>query len=221
MTKLSRWSLLCLAGLACACENLPQPDEADTRQAAGFHRGHKPKDSAAENLSLEPHPGNYPPRALGLASQTKPPSDSWLLDADSDHDRWRRLEVVVGGLDRSMWEIGLRFIALHDAIGVGDFALAEFEWDKVRRALEIAILERPRGQDIIEKGFLEGTWRSLKAAIETREPGKIRTGFGDARRSCMACHTTLNREFLNRGRVFQATETFREPAAPASPGGER
>ena len=115
---LSLAALLALVLVAWRAWMVNPPEAPGVEWQAGRHsfRGHKPQDSLTNNLRPSPLQGNYPPRALGLPAQSKPPSDSWLLDADSDRDRFRRLEVVLGGADIHMLEIGLRFTALHDQL---------------------------------------------------------------------------------------------------------
>lgn len=63
--------------------------------------------------------GNTPqfPKAYkDLAKQTKPPSNNWLLDANDDAERFRRLQVVMSGTDIPMWEITYRYEELYTAI---------------------------------------------------------------------------------------------------------
>lgn len=38
----------------------------------------------------------FPKAYKELANQTKPPSNNWLLDANDDAERFRRLQVVLG-----------------------------------------------------------------------------------------------------------------------------
>src|SRR6188768_3868269 len=74
--------------------------EADPRATVHLGRGQVQRGSLSENLhsrsveaaNSETARGSYPPRALGLTAQRMPPSNSWLLDADSDRDRFERIE---------------------------------------------------------------------------------------------------------------------------------
>lgn len=48
----------------------------------------------------------------GLADgQAKPPSANWLLDAKDDQERFRRVQILAGGTDQQMWQIGYRYQA--------------------------------------------------------------------------------------------------------------
>jgi hypothetical protein len=181
-------------------------------------RGHTPQQKVDENLSAAPGEGSYPPRALGLHVQRKPPSDSWLLDADSDRDRFRRLEVVLGGADTSMLEIGTRFGVLHGAVAAGDFALASFEMDRIVHAADVALLRQPGFREGAGLDYLGKTaWSSLREAVNAGDQGAAKAGFLGVRQACVACHTAEGKQFLNKLEVFEKTERFTEAAALAPP----
>lgn len=189
--------------------NRPEAPGGEGPSHTMFHRGHKPQDKLKENLSASPSEGTYPPRALGLHTQRKPPSDSWLLDADTDADRFRRLEVVLGGADISMLEIGLRFRVLHEAIASAEFGLAQFEMDKIVRSANVALLKRPGFKEDAGLEYLgRAEWLALRSAVEAKDQEAAKADFHYVRDACMACHTEKKMEFLNGDIAFTKTENF-------------
>ena len=169
-----------------------------------YPRGHVTSPSQArDNLVVEIKPGAYPPRALGLPAQRRPPSDSWLLDADSDRDRFRRIETVLTP-EQAMREIAVRFLEMRSAIDRDRLALAQYEWNRSTRAAEIALLMRPANQERVEEEFLLGPWKELGAALAARDPAGVAIAFEATRNACLQCHVTRGRAFLNDHPVFEA-----------------
>ena len=58
-------------------------------------------------------PPRFPKAYKDLEKQTKPPSNNWLLDANDDTERFRRLQLVASGTDIPMWEITYRYEELY------------------------------------------------------------------------------------------------------------
>lgn len=207
---------------------MAHPFDPDYRQGAPVNRGPAPAAGLAQNFDLQEIDrvqrarGDYPPRALGLTTQRRPPSDSWLLDADSDRERFRRIEVALRGLDVHMAEIGVRFDVMHDAIERGNLRLASLEAEKSIETARIAMLKRPGltgDQGLQYMGRPE--WTELIAALESGDQARSRTAFLAVRQTCMSCHAARGMGFINDSRVFDSTATFSgsgtAAAAPAAP----
>jgi hypothetical protein len=201
------------------------PIPTDGRPIVHMGRGDKPVGQLSENFhsasvdaaNSETARGSYPPRALGLAAQRKPPSDSWLLDADSDRERFRRIETVLRGLDVNMLEIGVRFDALHGAIDRGNFALAQHQAAKIVETARIGMLKRPGfGSDEGRKFLGAAQWTALDQALQAHDLERSRAAFQGVRNSCVACHTAQGLDHLNQSGLFDDTAQF--SAAPAAPG---
>jgi len=156
--------------------------------------------------------GNAPrfPKAYEeLQKQTKPPSNNWLLDANDDTERFRRLQVVAGGTDIPMWEITYRYEELYVAIQKNNWEMGVYHWEKLRDRLNTAGMKRPARTQNIEGMFLEsGVWKSMHDALTSRAPEKMRAQFQVVRQACMACHVAEKVGFLNDSSVFKRTESF-------------
>lgn len=156
--------------------------------------------------------GNAPrfPKAYkDLQKQTKPPSSNWLLDANDDTERFRRLQVVLSGTDIPMWEISHRYEELFVAIQKNNWQMGVYHWEKVRDRMNTAALKRPVRTQNIEALFLDsGVWQAMHDALTSKDPQKMRSQFQVVRQTCMACHMAENVGFLNDGSVFQRTASF-------------
>jgi cytochrome c1 len=57
--------------------------------------------------------------------------------------------------------------------------------------------------------FLEsGVWQSMRDALTSKSPEKMREQFQVVRNVCMACHVAEKVGFLNDSSVFKRTESF-------------
>ena len=159
--------------------------------------------------------GNTPrfPKAYkDLAKQTKSPSNNWLLDANDDAERFRRLQVVAGGTDIPMWEIAHRYEELYVAIQRSNWEMGVYHWEKLQDRLNTSAMKRPARTQNIEGMFMDnGVWKSMHDALTSRDPGKMRQQFQVVRQACMACHTAEKLGFLNDSSVFKRTEPFPPP----------
>lgn len=216
-------------GLIIVWALMAHPFDNDYRQGPPVNRGPAPAAGLERNFDLtnvdraQRSRGDYPPRALGLTAQRRPPSDSWLLDADSDRERFRRIEVALRGLDVHMAEIGVRFDVMHDAIERGNLRLASLEAEKSIETARIAMLKRPGFAGDAGLQYMgRRQWTELIAALESGDQARSRTAFAAVRESCMSCHAARGMGFINDSRIFDSTASFAgspaaAPAAPAAP----
>jgi cytochrome c1 len=162
--------------------------------------------------SVVPPTGNTPrfPQAYkDLEKQTKPPSNNWLLDANDDTERFRRLQVVAGGTDIPMWEIAHRYEELYVAIQNNNWEMGVYHWEKLRDRMNTAAMKRPARTQNIEGMFLDsGVWQSMHDALTSRDPGRMQKQFQVVRQACMACHIAEKLGFLNDSSVLKRTESF-------------
>jgi hypothetical protein len=159
--------------------------------------------------------GNTPrfPKAFKqLASQDKPPSASWLLDANDDTERFRRMQVVAGGSDMQMMQVAHRYEELYVAIRKNNWEMGIYHWEKLRDYMNVMAMKRPvRTQNLEDMFLYSGVWQSMHEALKSRDAQRVRAQFQVVRQTCMACHVAENVGFMNDSSVFARTESF--PAA--------
>jgi hypothetical protein len=167
----------------------------------------------AQNLTKPTlNSSRFPQGDRKLAEQIKPPSSDWLLDANDDAERFRRLQIIAGGTEIQMLEISLRFEQVFVAIQNSNWPMAAYQWQKIRNRMEGAAMKRPVRTPNLEDKFLEnGAWQNMAKAIESKDSVRARAGFSQARKDCMSCHEAEKVEFLNGSSVFKRTEAFANP----------
>ena len=155
------------------------------------------------------NPPRFPEAYKDLEKQSKPPSNNWLLDANDDTERFRRLQVVAGGTDIPMWEIAHRYEELYVAIQAGNWEMGVYHWEKLRDRMNTAAMKRPARTQNIEGMFLNsGVWQSMHDALTSRDRGRMQQQFQVVRQACMACHVAEKVGFLNDSSVLKRTESF-------------
>ncbi|MBS4097462.1 MAG: hypothetical protein KGZ83_11590 [Sulfuricella sp.] len=143
------------------------------------------------------------PNGIKLPTQKALASNNWLQDADSDADRFQKLEIYLRGFDQPMMEVGERYQRLYDAIKDKNWELADYQWDKVRMAINTGLMKRPKRTQNAEGMFLDGVWKQMDEVIKSKDYGRMRKQFMIARETCMACHIAEKVPFMNNRPLFR------------------
>ncbi|OGT74771.1 MAG: hypothetical protein A3H44_09730 [Gammaproteobacteria bacterium RIFCSPLOWO2_02_FULL_57_10] len=144
------------------------------------------------------------------AGQINPPSANWLLDAEDDQERFRRIQIYAGGTYEQMWQIGYRYEQIYHAIIDENWELADHHWDKITSVFNVALMKRPRRTPNAEAMFLNSSWIQFKQALDSHDVNSIRQSFQNQRNTCMACHVAEEMPFLNDSPIFRNTAEFPE-----------
>lgn len=164
--------------------------------------------SVVQNVNEPRFPKGIPGLAEGQKS--KPPSEAWLRDADTDTERFRRLEILLAGTEMAMWEIGMRFDNMYDAVLAENWDYVRFNWDKIRARATSALMKRPKRTQNMELMLLDTNWKIVDDQLKSNDPVKIREAFQTARSLCIGCHIAEKMAFFNEHAVFKKTEKFPE-----------
>lgn len=152
----------------------------------------------------------FPSGIRGLAEgQDKPPSGAWLLDARTDDERFRRLQIYAGGTDQQMWQMGYRYEQVYRAIVDQNWKLATYHWGKMRDVFHVALMKRPNRTPNAEAMFLKEEWSRLDEALKAGDASAARKTFLTGRQACVACHVAEGMAFLNDTPIFRDTAAFR------------
>jgi len=115
----------------------------------------------AHAQSAKPEP-RHPKDAKFSVVQSKPASNKWLLDADSDTERFRRIELVTSGYDIPMIEVGTRYEELVGAVSRSNWDLASYQIEKITARL------KPR-----RRSSAPAVRTAWSATSSTRPPGLL------------------------------------------------
>ena len=165
--------------------------------------------AAESGVQSKGNPPRFPKAYKELGTQTKLPSNNWLLDANDDTERFRRLQVSMSGTDIPMIEIGQRYEELYTAITKNNWEMGLYHWEKLRARMNTSGMKRPARTQNIEDMFLEsGVWTGMDDALKAGDAKKIRSEFQTVTEICKACHVAEKVGFLNDSTVFSRTGKF-------------
>lgn len=151
----------------------------------------------------------FPKADSELAKQAKPPSRRWLLDANDEAERLRRLELWGGAGDLEMQDVAHRLEALHAAIQKENWDLGVYHLEKMRGRMIVAAMKRPTRTQNLEEVFLDsGVYQSMHDALGSKSVERARAAFQTTRAACMACHAAEKLSFINDSAVFRRVESF-------------
>jgi len=160
-------------------------------------------------LAQTKEPPRFPSGVRGLAEgQDKPPSNNWLLDARTDEERFRRLQVYSGGTDQQMWQMGYRYEQVYRAIVDQNWQLGTYHWGKLRDVFNVALMKRPNRTPNAEARFLNQEWRLLDDTLKAGDVAAAQKAFVAERQACIACHVAEGMGFLNETPIFRNTASF-------------
>ena len=147
------------------------------------------------------------PKKLAL-KQTKPVSTAWLRDADDDSERFRRIELYLGGSQAPMMDIGQRYLAAYQAISDENLDLAHYQFEKLVDRLNGMLMKRPQRTASAEALFLDPLEQPVKTAFKSRSVSQAQQAFLNMRNACMACHVAEKFGFINGQPMFGQTASF-------------
>lgn len=129
----------------------------------------------------------------------------WLLEAETDAERFKLLQKYLRGFDQPMWEVGERFEGMHAALSRNNFELAEYQWEKIRTTIQSGYLKRPARKANADALLLNSTWGEVNNALRTKNSRQAWAGFEKAKNACMACHAAESVPYMNRQPLFELT----------------
>jgi mono/diheme cytochrome c family protein len=105
---------------------------------------------------------------------------------------------------RSMWEVGERYARIHKALDHGNYALAQYHWDKIRATIQNGYLKRPGRRKNADAILLDAVWPAVAGKLDSGDAADAWDGFEQARAACMACHVAEAVGFMNDQPLFRA-----------------
>jgi hypothetical protein len=144
--------------------------------------------------------------ALTQTAESPKISRDWLLDADSDTERFKRLQTYIRGYGQPMAEVGGRYLAVYQALEDRNYELASYHWDKIAIATRNGFMVSPSRQANSEV-FLTAVFGDVQQALKSKDPAKAWAGFEKGRQGCIGCHDAEKVSYMNNQPMFNKTVT--------------
>src|SRR3990167_6708019 len=147
----------------------------------------------------------------GQAKGDQPNPGGWLLADKDQDDRFALIQRQFRGFDQPMWEVGERYVKLHEALERENPELAAYHWEKIKTTIENGVEKRPARGANAELFLLGGPWAEIHADLRSGERKRAWAGFDRARAACQACHEAEGVAYMNDQSIFDLAGP--EPAA--------
>ena len=120
----------------------------------------------------------------------------WLLETNSTQERFKKIQKQLRGFDLAMVEVGYRFNSFYFAIKDKNYPLANYHWDKIKKAIENGVERRPKRESNSRAIFLDTQFKSMRDALNKKDDKLIWQEYNNTKQSCNACHRVEKVPFI-------------------------
>jgi hypothetical protein len=152
-------------------------------------------------------------RSRTPASPVRVDAGDWLVAVTSTDERARMLQRQLRGFDVTMWEVGHRFTAVHEALARANYDLAVYQWDKIGVGIKNALIRRPGKTAHAQQYLLGQTFDSVRTGLTAKDPALAWQAFARAKVGCESCHGAEGVAYVNAQSLFELGPPEAAPAA--------
>ena len=131
-----------------------------------------------------------------LAQNNYSTTSNWLLETKTDTQKFKAIQKQFRGFDLAMVEVGYRFNSFYFAIKDKNYDLANYQWDKIKKAITNGTHRRPKRKTNSEVMFLNTQYKTMKTALTKKNDKRIWQEYSQVKQSCNACHTAERVPFI-------------------------
>ena len=131
-----------------------------------------------------------------LAQNNYSTTSNWLLETQTDAQKFKAIQKQFRGFDLAMVEVGYRFNSFYFAIKDKNYDLANYQWDKIKKAITNGTHRRPKRKTNSEVMFLNTQHKTMKTALSKKNDKLIWKEYSQIKQSCNACHAAERVPFI-------------------------
>jgi len=131
-----------------------------------------------------------------LAQNNYSTKSNWLLETTTDEQKFKKIQTQFRGFDVAMVEVGQRFNTFYFAIHDKNYDLAQYQLDKIKKAITNGIQRRPARKKNSEIMFLTSQYKIMSQALESKDFTKIKKEYTNTKNLCNACHKAERVPFI-------------------------
>ncbi len=124
-------------------------------------------------------------------------SSEWLMDTNSTQEKFKKIQKQFRGFDLAMVEVGFRFNSFYFALKDKNYPLANYQLDKIKKAIINGIERRPKRKHNSNTLFLDTQYKNMKDTLAKKDSKKIWQEYNKTKQSCNICHVAENVPFIN------------------------
>ncbi len=123
-------------------------------------------------------------------------SSEWLMETNSSSEKFKKIQKQFRGFDLAMVEVGYRFNSFYFALKDQNYPLANYQWDKIKKAIDNGVMRRPKRKHNSQTMFLDTQFKSMREAIAKKDQKLIWKEYNNTKVSCNACHVAEKVPFI-------------------------
>lgn len=124
-------------------------------------------------------------------------TSEWLMSQNGTDAKFKSIQKQLRGFDLAMVEVGYRFNEFYFALKNKNYDLAEYHWDKIKKAIENGIIRRPKRAMNSKAMFLDTQYYLMKKALKSKDANQIWQQYEKTKVACNACHAAEKVPFIN------------------------
>jgi len=121
---------------------------------------------------------------------------NWLLDINTTQEKFQAIQKQFRGFDLAMVEVGYRFNNFYFAIQDKNYDLAQYQWDKIKKAIENGIIRRSKRANNAKAMFLDTQYKSMSNALKKKNNKEVAKEYLSTKNLCNACHIAEKVPFI-------------------------
>ena len=118
------------------------------------------------------------------------------METNSSGEKFEKIQKQFRGFDLAMVEVGYRFNSFYFALKEQNYPLANYQWDKIKKAIDNGVMRRPKRKHNSQTMFLDTQFKSMREALAKKEPKRIWQEYNKTKVNCNACHVAENVPFI-------------------------
>ena len=134
--------------------------------------------------------------STALAENNYSTSSNWLVETNITKSKFQKIQKQLRGFDMAMVEVGQRFNTFYFAIEDENYPLANYQLEKIKKAIENGIERRPARKANSKAMFLDTQYKNMKEALEKKEKRVIAKAYEQMKQVCNACHVAERVPFI-------------------------
>lgn len=120
----------------------------------------------------------------------------WLMDTNTTQQKFKAIQTQFRGFDLAMVEVGYRFNSFYFAIQDKNYDLAQYQWDKIKKAIENGIIRRPKRAQNAKTMFLDTQYKTMSDALKKKDAKAVEKEYVVTKNLCNACHVAEKVPFI-------------------------
>lgn len=120
----------------------------------------------------------------------------WLLETNTTQAKFKAIQKQFRGFDLSMVEVGYRFNSFYFAIQDKNYDLAQYQWDKIKKAIENGIIRRPKRALNARAMFLDTQYQDMSSALKKKDAKAVAKEYISTKNLCNSCHMAEKVPFI-------------------------